>query len=88
MEKEKQQGSLKKAVNNAINNAKKYAKKYLTELKSAYYIAYAEGWESAYKIPKRLGSKIAAACGYRKGIIGRRKSDKYIKRSQYHKEGK
>lgn len=65
---------------------KNYGKKYGADIRSAYDIGYAKGWEDAYDIPKRLGAKIAAAYGYKKGVTNRRKSDKYTK--QYQRGGK
>lgn len=59
--------------------AKTSAKKYGSDIRTAYDIGYSRGWNDAYDVPKRFGSKTAAAYGYKKGLANRRKSDKYIK---------
>lgn len=64
---------------------KQKSSRYGSDIRSAYDIGYAKGWEDAYAIPKRVGAKTAAAYGYKKGLRNRRKSDKYI--NQYKKYG-
>lgn len=61
-------------------------RKYKSDVRAAYDIGYARGWDDAYDVPKRFGAKTAAAYGYRKGIKYRRKTDKYTK--QYARKGK
>ena len=85
--------SLKKAGQKTKEFAKKkadsvknYGKKYADDIKTAYNIGYANGWDTSYEIPKRFCSKLAAALGYRKGVIERKKADKYVKR--YSHQGK
>ena len=65
---------------------KSYGKKYGADIRTAYDIGYAHGWDDSYDIPKRLGAKTAAAYGYKKGATNRRKADKYTK--QYNRGGK
>ena len=65
---------------------KTYGKKYGADLRAAYDMGYARGWDDAYEIPNRVGAKTAAAYGYKKGAKNRVKSDKYIK--QYNRGGK
>lgn len=88
---------LKKSVNNGYQKPKDYAKnkskqsksngrKYKSDIRDAYDIGYARGWDNAYDIPKRFGSTTVAAHGYKKGIKCRRKTDKYTK--QYARKGK
>lgn len=64
---------------------KNYGKKYKSDIRSAYDIGYARGWEGAYDIPKRVGAKTAAAKGFKKGLKTRKVSDKYIQ--QYKRGG-
>ena len=66
--------------------AKKNKKSYKSDIVKAYDIGYAKGWDDAYTVPKRFGSKIVASYGYKKGIRDRRRADKYTK--QYNKIGK
>ena len=47
---------------------KEKAKRYGADIRNAYDIGYARGWEDAYVIPKRVGAKTAAAYGYKKGL--------------------
>ena len=93
----KQKKTFKEAVKDTGSKAKAYAKKqgekvksygkkYGADIRSAYDLGYARGWDDAYDIPKRLGAKTAAAYGYKKGEKNRVKSDKYIK--QYQRGGK
>ncbi len=65
---------------------KQKIKRYGTDIRNAYDIGYAKGWEDAYVIPKRVGAKTAAAYGYKKGLRNRRRTDKYVK--QYENRGK
>ena len=58
---------------------------YKTDLRTAYDIGYAKGWDYAYDVPKRFGAKIAASMGFCKGVKNRYRSDKYIKK--YNKYG-
>ena len=66
--------------------AKKNKKSYKSDIVKSYDIGYAKGWDDAYTVPKRFGSKIVASYGYKKGIRDRRRADKYTK--QYNKIGK
>ncbi|MBQ3220588.1 MAG: hypothetical protein IJB34_01350 [Clostridia bacterium] len=66
--------------------AKTSAKKYGSDVRSAYDVGYARGWDDAYNIPKRFGATTSAAYGYRKGVKNRRKADKYT--NQYNRGGK
>ncbi len=88
MEAVKQKKTFKESVKETGNKAKEYAKKqtdkvkqygknYKSDLQKAYEIGYGKGWDDSYDIPKRVGAKTAAAHGYKKGIVNRRKSDKY-----------
>ena len=89
MEAVKQKKTFKESMKDSGNKAKAYAKKqtdkvkqygknYKSDLKKAYDIGYGKGWDDSYDIPKRVGAKTAAAYGYKKGIVNRRKSDKYV----------
>lgn len=60
--------------------------KWRDDIRTSYDKGYSKGWDEAYNIPKRFGSKLAAAYGYSKGIKHRYRSDKYI--TQYNKQGK
>ena len=97
MEAVKQRKTFKESVKETGNKAKAYAKKqtdkvkqygknYKSDLQKAYAIGYAKGWDDSYDIPKRVGAKTAAAYGYKKGIVNRRKSDKYT--GQYKGNGR
>ena len=88
MEAVKQKKTFKESMKDTGNKAKAYAKKqtdkvkqygknYKSDLQKAYEMGYAKGWDDSYDIPKRVGAKTAAAYGYKKGIVNRRKSDKY-----------
>ena len=77
---------VKNYANQKYQDAKAYGNKYKTDIRTAYDIGYARGWDDAYDIPKRFGSKTAAAYGYKKGIKSRHKTDKYTK--QYNRKGK
>lgn len=60
--------------------------RYKDDIRYSYDMGYARGWDDAYDIPNRLGTKTVAAMGYKKGLRNRRRSDKYIK--QYNRGGK
>ena len=90
MEAVKQRKTFKESMKDTGNKAKAYAKKqtdkvkqygknYKSDLQKAYEMGYGKGWDDSYDIPKRVGAKTAAAYGYKKGIVNRRKSDKYTK---------
>lgn len=90
MEAVKQRKTFKESMKDTGNKAKAYAKKqtdkvkqygknYKSDLQKAYETGYAKGWDDSYDIPNRVGAKTAAAYGYKKGIVNRRKSDKYTK---------
>ena len=96
MEAVKQKKTFKETMKDTGNKAKAYAKKqtdkvkqsvkrYGADIRSAYDVGYAKGWDDAYVIPKRLGAKTAAAYGYKKGLCNRKRSDKYI--HQYKRGG-
>ncbi len=96
MEAVKQKKTFKETMKDTGQKAKSYAKKqtdkvktsakrYGSDIRTAYDIGYAKGWDDAYTIPKCVGSKTAAAYGYKKGLTNRRKSDKYNK--QYQRGG-
>ncbi len=53
-----------------------------SDLKDAYDIGFAKGWDDAYLIPKRMGARSKAANGYKKGIKSRMIVDKYM--AQYN----
>lgn len=78
--------AFKDTVNKGYQKTKEYGRKYKSDVREAYDIGYARGWDDAYDVPKRFGAKTAAAYGYRKGIKCRRKTDKYTK--QYARKGK
>ena len=65
---------------------KEKAKRYGADIRNAYDIGYARGWEDAYVIPKRVGAKTAAAYGYKIGLRNRKRADKYT--NQYNRGGK
>ncbi len=90
MEAVKQKKTFKESMKDTGNKAKAYAKKqtdkvkqygknYKSDLQKAYEMGYAKGWDDSYDIPNRVGAKTAAAYGYKKGVVNRRKSDKYTK---------
>lgn len=90
MEAVKQRKTFKESMKDTGNKAKAYAKKqtdkvkqygknYKSDLQKAYEMGYAKGWDDSYDIPNRVGAKTAAAYGYKKGVVNRRKSDKYTK---------
>lgn len=77
---------VKNYANQKYQSAKAYGKRYKDDIRTAYDIGYSRGWDDAYDIPKRFGSKTAAAYGYKKGIKSRHKTDKYTK--QYNRRSK
>ena len=77
---------VKNYANNKYQSAKNSVNRYKTDIRTAYDIGYAKGWDDAYEIPKRFGAKTAAAYGYKKGLKQRYKTDKSIK--QYQRKGK
>ena len=79
-------GKVKDYGKKKYEQAKTSAKKYGSDIRTAYDIGYAKGWDDAYTVPKRFGAKTAAAYGYKKGLTQRRKRDKY--NEQYNRGGK
>lgn len=77
---------VKNYANQKYQEAKTYGNKYKSDIRCAYDIGYAKGWDDAYTIPNRFGARVAAAYGYRKGVKQRYKADKYNK--QYQRKGK
>ena len=86
MEATAKKSGFKESVKNTGQKVKTYGKNYKSDIVKAYDIGYARGWDDAYNVPKRFGTKIAASYGYKKGIRDRRRADKYTK--QYSKIGK
>ena len=86
MEATAKKSGFKESAKNAGRKVKTYGKNYKSDIVRAYDIGYARGWDDAYIVPKRFGTKIAASYGYKKGIRDRRRADKYTK--QYQKQGK
>ncbi len=76
---------VKNFVSNKYQSAKRKVNSYKTDIRTAYDIGYAKGWDDAYDIPKRFGAKTAAARGYKNGLKQRCKADKYIR--QYQRKG-
>jgi len=76
---------VKTYVSKKYQSAKKKVSNYKSDIRTAYDIGYAKGWDDAYDIPKRFGAKTAAARGYKKGLKKRLKADKYIR--QYQRKG-
>jgi hypothetical protein len=76
---------VKNYASKKYQSAKEYGRKYKDDIRTAYDVGYSRGWDDAYDIPKRFGSKTAAAYGYKKGIKSRHKTDKYTK--QYSRKG-
>lgn len=60
------------------DKAKAMVKRYRLELRSAYDVGYASGWDNAYALPKRIGAKTSAAKGFKRGLSERKKADKYV----------
>jgi hypothetical protein len=58
-------------------------KSYKEDMTMAYRIGYSRGWDDAYDIPKRFGSRLVAGYGYQKGVRNRKRADAYTK--QYTK---
>lgn len=79
-------GKVKDYGKKQVDKVKTSAKRYGSDIRTAYDIGYARGWDDAYDIPKRAFSKTAAAYGYKKGATQRRKRDKY--NTQYVRRGK
>ena len=69
--------------NTGFNAKTKNSRSYIAK---AYDIGYARGWDDAYNVSTRLGARLVAAYGYKKGVRDHRRADKYIK--QYQKQGK
>ena len=67
-------------ANKKYQSAKTYANNYRGDLTKAYDIGYKRGWDDAYDVPKRVGARTAAACGYKKGLKNRKKADTYTER--------
>ena len=78
-------GKVKAYGQKKFEQVKTYGKKYGSDIRTAYDIGYKRGWDDAYDIPKRIGSKTAASLGYRKGVTNRKRSDKYV--AQYNRRG-
>lgn len=68
------------------NKDKNNKPKYRDDIRKAYDIGYSKGWDDAYTIPNRFGSKLVAGFGYMKGYKNRYKADKYT--AQYNKLSK
>ena len=79
-------GKVKAYGQKKYEQAKTSVKKYGADIRTAYDIGYARGWDDSYDIPKRVGARAAAAYGYQKGARNRQRSDKYTK--QYGRGGK
>lgn len=63
---------------------KQKIKRYGSDIRNAYDIGYAKGWEDAYVIPKQIGAKTVAAYGYKKGLRNRKRADKYTNQYKNH----
>lgn len=62
------------------NKVKKAPKKsYKEDMTTAYRIGYSRGWDDAYDIPKRVGSRLVAGFGYQRGVRNRKRADAYTK---------
>ena len=55
------------------------------DMREAYDIGYARGWEDAYTLPKRIGARTVAAKAYKEGVRNHQRSDKYV--GKYKKRG-
>lgn len=97
VKKEKKPSKIKAKMKNAGTKTKEFAKKqaakvkvsakkYKADVSIAYNTGYVRGWEDAQNIPNRIGAQSAAACGYKKGIRNRKRSDKY--NAEYQKKRK
>ncbi len=53
---------------------------YKEDMTTAYRIGYSRGWDDAYIIPKRLGSRMVAGFGYQKGVRNRKRADQYTQK--------
>ena len=60
--------------------------KWRTDMRTAHDMGYAKGWEEAYNVPNRFGSRLAAAYGYTKGMKDRISADKHI--AKYNRQGR
>ena len=69
-----------------VNMEKPKKPKYRDDIKKAYDIGYSKGWDNAYSVPNRFGTKLAAGFGFMKGFKNRYKADKYT--AQYNKLNK
>lgn len=78
-------GKAKTFSKKAYKKTKEYSKKYAGDLRTAYDVGFAQGWDDAYSVPTRKGAATVAAVAYKKGIKGHRKVDKYI--VQYNRQG-
>lgn len=52
---------------------KAYGQRYRNDLKAAYRLGYNQGFRDSSRIPRRPGTKTAAAVGYGRGISEYRK---------------
>lgn len=73
-------GKVKAYGRKKCQQVKGSVEKYSSDIRAAYNAGYKHGWDDCGKIPDRLGTVTAAACGYGDGVKNRRKSDKYIKK--------
>lgn len=65
-------------MNETINKAPR--KSYKEDMTTAYKIGYSRGWDDAYIIPKRLGSRLVASFGYDQGVRNRKRADQYTQK--------
>ena len=84
----KKQSDFKSAVRKTTAKTKAYVGKKTEQVKAyrrqikkdrdaAYDIGFQCGWDEAYNVPKRYGTRAAAARGFKKGVVNRYRSDKY-----------
>ena len=78
--------STKEYASKKLESAKAYGRQYGSDVRTAYDVGYARGWEDAYQIPQRVGTRMAAAYGYGLGMKHRFRRDKY--NAQYSRKGK
>ena len=64
-------------MSNKANKAPR--KSYKEDMTTAYKIGYSRGWDDAYDIPKRVGSRLVAGFGYQRGVRNRKRADAYTK---------
>ena len=64
---------------------KKVRRRSKDDMREAYDIGFARGWEDTYELPKRAGAKKVASKAYKEGARNHQRSDKYI--SKYKKRG-